>query len=80
MRIEAYSYLSASIGSNLAAFIAGHIPKINPIPHETVIPRIGAHVGTFTGKIKFTSKLKPQPIPTPSSPPEPVNDIASIRN
>ena len=39
-----------------------------------------AHVGTFTGRIKFTSRLKPQPIPTPSSPPEPVSDIASIRN
>jgi hypothetical protein len=37
-----YSYLSASIGSNRAAFIAGHMPKIKPIPTETFMPAIGA--------------------------------------
>lgn len=41
-----YSYLRASIGSNLEAFIAGHIPKTSPIPHDTVIPTTGAQVGT----------------------------------
>jgi hypothetical protein len=45
-RIPYYSYLSASIGSNLEAFIAGHIPKTNPIPTETLMPAIGAHAGT----------------------------------
>ena len=75
-----YSYRNATIGSNRAAFIAGHIPNPSPIPQETVMPAIGAHVGTCTGRIRFTKRLNPQPIAIPSSPPEPVNDIASIKN
>lgn len=41
-----YSYLSDSIGSRRAAFLAGHKPNIKPMPHDTVSPAIGAQVGT----------------------------------
>src|SRR4030095_17157179 len=79
-RFNLYSYLNASIGSKRAAFIAGHIPNTSPIPQETVIPAIGAQVGTYTGRIRFTNRLNPHPMAIPSSPPEPVKDIASIRH
>jgi hypothetical protein len=41
-----YSYLNASIGSNRAAFHAGHNPKISPIPTLDTNPAIGAQIGT----------------------------------
>jgi len=55
-------------------------PTVLTIPHDTVMPAIGAQAGTCTGRIKFTSRLNPQPIAIPSSPPEPVREIASIKN
>lgn len=43
---SSYSYLSDSIGSNRAAFHAGHSPKIMPMPTLAKKPAIGAHSGT----------------------------------
>jgi hypothetical protein len=47
--IRCYSYLRASIGSRPAAFLAGHTPKIKPIPADTTNPVITAHMGIEAG-------------------------------
>jgi hypothetical protein len=52
-----YSYLRASIGSSLEAFLAGHTPKINPTAADTARPVITAHSGTEAGS---DGKIKPR--------------------
>ena len=37
------------MGSRLAAFLAGHTPKINPIAAETTSPETTAHNGIDAG-------------------------------
>ena len=43
---DTYSYRKDSIGSNFAAFHAGHSPKIMPMPTLAKKPAAGAHSGT----------------------------------
>ncbi len=49
-KLEAYSYLSASIGSSRDALIAGNRPKKMPTLAEKPIPSANDHQGSDTGK------------------------------
>ncbi len=47
---DLYSYRSASMGSNRAAFLAGQTPNISPMAIDTVKPVMTAHNGMAAGK------------------------------
>jgi hypothetical protein len=78
----AYSYLKETIGSRLAAFRAGKIPKQRPTEIETNNPKITDQDVTEVGRgvAALTRKEIANPIITPKVPPVPVRKIASIRN
>jgi hypothetical protein len=77
-----YSYLSESTGLNLAARIAGKIPKIKPIAVENDSARI---IGVAVIKeFKPLKDFKTQEIkyanPTPNTPPAKLSRMLSVKN
>ena len=77
-----YSYLSESTGLNLAARIAGKIPKIKPIAVENDSARI---IGVaVTKELKLLKDSKIQEIkyanPTPNTPPAKLSRMLSVKN
>src|SRR5436190_20646002 len=66
-----YSYLSASIGSNRDALIAGNRPKKMPTLAENPMPSAKDHHGRETGKPDAQWTIRPiaLPKPMPSRPP-----------
>ena len=70
------------MGSRLAAFLAGYIPKNNPTETETENPRITDQEVTDAGRgvAELMTKAIPKPINIPKIPPVPVTKMASMRN
>ena len=66
-----YSYLSASIGSRSAAFLAGYQPKKIPVTVQTANESITLHGWMKTGQraMNLTPRLAPKPVRTPMIPP-----------
>lgn len=82
LRTNFYSFFKVSIGFNLAARLAGNIPKNSPIMNENrndVITTVGETTGvTPINRQRATTLATPIIIPT--SPPIVVSTIDSIRN
>ena len=77
-----YSYLNDSIGFNLAALIAGKIPKIKPIAVENDSASI---IGVAVIKeLKLPNVFNSQDIryanPTPNTPPDKLSIMLSVKN
>ena len=79
-----YSYLSASIGSRLAAFAAGRIPNRTPTnpekPSANAIDQNGMVAGGNPGIEEAINVPKPNPAASPISPPSKDSNKASIKN
>ena len=77
-----YSYLSASIGSRLAAFLAGYQPKNIPITVHTANESISELGNTTIGHDIADPIILDAAIPSriPITPPVMLNKIDSVRN
>ncbi len=80
--MKPYSYLNDSIGLNLAALIAGKIPKIKPIAVENDNARIigVAVIKEFKLLKDFKTKEIRNASPIPSNPPSKLSIILSVKN
>src|SRR5438128_10930776 len=79
---DPYSCRRASIGSRRDALNAGYMPKKMPTDAEKPRPIAKDHHGSETGKPETRWMAQPMPAPSamPMSPPNDVNNAASIRN
>ena len=70
-----YSYLKASIGRNLDAFLAGCIPKNIPTNAENKKATVIDHVVIVTGNSENLARILalPNPSNTPRTPPAQLN-------
>src|SRR6185437_8485055 len=77
-----YSYLNASIGSNLEALIAGYIPEITPTNAHKLTPIVIHNQGTINPTLKNILTILPSSIPriTPAVPPIRLIITDSVRN
>jgi hypothetical protein len=75
-----YSYLRASIGESLEAFLAGATPKIIPIAEETPKARSMEDAVILAGKAEFIANVPKKPRKIPIRPPRQDKIMASIRN
>ena len=77
-----YSYLMASIGSSLAAFLAGYHPKNTPVNVHTAKLMIMLHGSICVAICRKALRLTDNPTPsnTPMIPPVTDKRIASMRN